>query len=76
MKNARMTLEEMSQAFPDEWVLVSEPTLDDTSGWISSGFVQFHSPRRTDVDLAAEETPAVDIAVHYTGALPRRIYVL
>ena len=62
-----MTAEEIRSHFPDEWVLIDSPEVDQLQR-LRRGRVVFHSPNRADVDAKSLELPVPrDFAVRFTG---------
>jgi hypothetical protein len=55
----RMTLAEMEEAFPDEWVLIIDP--DETD----SGAVAAHSASRPDVDTECDRLKPRSAAIYF-----------
>jgi hypothetical protein len=67
--NEVVTIEEIEARFPDEWVLIDEPQVDDLSR-LKAGRVVFHSPHRDQVHRKAAELHLPFFAVRYLGYLP------
>ena len=64
-----MTIDEINERFPSEWVLLSDPQTDEDLE-VLGGTVIYHSKDRDEVDRKAMESPALkDIAIFYTGPL-------
>jgi hypothetical protein len=61
-----MTIQEIEAAYPDEWVLLSEPKVDD-SGQMQRGALVFHSPDRDLLHRRMAELRLPDSGVLYTG---------
>jgi hypothetical protein len=62
-----LTIEEIYARYPDEWVLIDQPELDDYKR-VRRGQVLFHSPDRDAVSARALELPVPRwAAVRYTG---------
>jgi Domain of unknown function (DUF3362) len=65
-----MTMAEINERFPSEWVLLSDPQTNENSE-VLSGKVIYHSKDRDEVDRKTMELPALrDIAIFYTGPFP------
>jgi hypothetical protein len=75
MTNERLTIEEMEQKYPDEWLLIVDCELSENTELLS-GKVVAHSKIRKEIrDVSGHYTGRV--ATHYTGKLPDGvIYVL
>ena len=64
-----LTIDQMNERFPDEWVLIGDPETDESLEVIR-GKVLCHSKDRDEVSQAAIDLPAPKyIATHYTGEL-------
>ena len=64
-----LTIDEINERFPDEWVLIGDPETDESLE-VRRGKVLCHSKERDEVDQAAIDlAPPKRIAVLYTGAL-------
>ncbi|MGH7173967.1 MAG: hypothetical protein ACRELG_27135 [Gemmataceae bacterium] len=75
--NEVMTIAEINERFPSEWVLLNDPQTDANLE-VVSGTVISHSKDRDEVDRKAMELPALrDIAIFYTGPFPEdEVFVL
>jgi hypothetical protein len=69
-----MTFDEIKKTYPNEWVLIAEPELDETLE-VRSGIVVAHSPRREQLDAAMREQHG-HLAIRYTGKIRGRVFVL
>lgn len=71
-KSNRLTLDEAKRLYPDEWVVLGDPRIDENDD-IIDGILVFHSP---DGDLASQKSGAYDgdSALWYTGT-PRYRHV-
>ena len=68
--NEVLTLAEIHQRFPSEWVLLSDPQTDEQME-VLGGEVIYHSKDRDEVDRKALEVPIPrHIAVLFTGPIP------
>lgn len=68
--NEVMTIVEIHERFPSEWVLICDPQTDPNQQ-IQSGTLIWHSKDREEVDRKAVELAAPKaIAVLYTGSVP------
>lgn len=65
-----MTMDEMEQAFDQEWVLIIDPSTDRTSGEIKSGEVAGHDTDRDVVEALARELLPPRSAVWFIGKHP------
>ncbi len=70
----RMTYQEIEQTYPNEWVLIDEPDLDQARK-VRSGVVIAHSPKRNEVD-AVSLAHRGHLAISYTGKIKGRVFVL
>lgn len=72
-----MTLAEIEDRFPDEWLLIDRPEMDEHDR-LARGRVVFHGPDRDEVYRKALELPTPrDIAFHCTKKPdPEMAYVL
>ncbi|MEX2138700.1 MAG: hypothetical protein WD894_05525 [Pirellulales bacterium] len=61
-----MTLDEIKQQYPDQWVLIELGSLDDELRVID-GTVVAHSPSREEIDKRLMATSKERIAVEFTG---------
>ena len=68
MVNERLTLEEMEQKYPDEWLFIVDCEISKNTELLS-GCVLVHSPSRADVYEASSRYKG-GAAIHYTGKLP------
>ena len=64
-----LTLEEIKAKYPNEWVLVVNPVVDEHLN-VKSGQVSFHSADRDEVDRKALELRPKSSAFIYTGKAP------
>jgi hypothetical protein len=65
--NEVLTLAEIHQRFPSEWVLLGDPQTDESLE-VLGGTVLCHSKERDEVDRQAIELAAPkDLAILYTG---------
>jgi len=67
--NAVLTLTEMRDRFPRQWVLVGSPRFD-RKGRLRSGTVLAHSSNRDEVYRQLRETDARSVNVEYLGEVP------
>jgi hypothetical protein len=68
--NEVLTLAEINERFPSEWVLLGDPQTDTYLG-VQGGTLLCHSKDRDEVYRKAIELPAPKhIAVLYTGPVP------
>ncbi len=66
MITERMTVEEMSKKYPNEWLFIIEPKTRENTTHLVSGIVQVHSKSRDDVFEASRKFKA-DAAIRWTG---------
>ena len=62
----RMTVEEMSKKYPNEWLFIIEPKTRENTTHLVSGIVQVHSESRDDVYEASRKFKG-DAAIRFTG---------
>ncbi len=75
MTNERLTLEEMEQKYPDEWLLIVDCEISENTELLS-GRVAVHSKFRADVHDALMHYKGA-VATHYTGKiLDDVVYIL
>ena len=75
MKHERLTLDEMKQKYPDQWLFIVDCE-HSTSTELLSGIVAVHSPSR-DVINKASAAYKGGAAIRYTGKPPEgRLYLL
>ena len=68
MANERLTLEEMEQKYPDEWLFIVDCKYSENTELLS-GCVLVHSPSRADVYEASSRYKG-SAAIHCTSKLP------
>ena len=66
MIGKRMTVEEMSKKYPNEWLFIIEPKTRENTTHLVSGIVQVHSKSRDDVYEASRKFKG-DAAIKWTG---------
>jgi hypothetical protein len=71
----RMTLGEMLDRYPAEWILAEDPELDDELE-IQRGRVVWHSKDRDEVYQKAVELRLKHTAFIYTGEIPEGTAVI
>ena len=64
-----LTLKEIEDRFPSEWVLIGDPQTDETQRLLG-GKVLFHSPERDEVDRRLLELRPSRFAFRYLGTMP------
>jgi len=70
------TMTEIERAYLNEWVLIDQPTTDETQN-VLGGYVLFHSQDRLEVHARAMELPIpVNIAIWYIGEIPEDVLYL
>lgn len=67
--NELLSLEEITDRFPSEWVLIGNPQTDDSLE-ILKGEVLFHSHDRDEVDRKLMELRPSHFALRYLGSVP------
>lgn len=68
MSNERMTLEEMEQKYPDEWLFIVDCEISENTELLS-GVVAVHSPSRDVINEASGKYKG-GAAIRYTGRMP------
>ena len=71
MANERLTLEEMEEKYPDEWLFIVDCEYSENTELLS-GRVLVHSPSRADVYEASSRYKGSS-AIHCTGKLSHGI---
>ena len=66
MSGERMTVEEMSKKYPNEWLFIIEPITRKNTTQLVSGIVQVHSTSRDEVHKASRKFKG-DAAIRFTG---------
>ena len=75
MKHERLTLDEMKQKYPDQWLFIVDCE-HSASTELLSGIVAVHSPSRDVINKASAEYKG-GAAIRYTGKPPEgRLYLL
>lgn len=71
-----LTLSEINEKYPNQWVLIVEPDLDEHKQLVG-GVVLFSSPDRDEMYSEAMRLPTPRrLATYYTGALPKHVAVV
>lgn len=70
-----LTMTEIKQLYPSEWVLIEELETDEKM-LVKSGKVTYHSASKTDVYSKAKELKPKYFAVMYMGRLPENMIFL
>ncbi len=74
MSNERLTLEEMEQKYPDEWLFIIDCEHSENTELLS-GRVLVHSKSRADIYEASGHYKG-GAAIRYTGELPEGMHYL
>ena len=78
MDNSYITLEELKKIYPDEWVLLGNPKMKNTS--VLGGIVLFHSKDKKEVCYRGRDktTNFSTVTIAFAGALmhQRKIGIL
>lgn len=64
-----LTIDEINQRFPDEWILIGDPETDEFLE-VLGGTILFHSSDRDEMYRKAVELKPKRSATLYTGSLP------
>jgi hypothetical protein len=71
-----LTIEEINQRYPDEWVLIGEPETDETLE-VLRGKVLYHGKDRDEMYQAAKDLPSPKyFATHFTGEFPADMVII
>lgn len=65
-----MTLEEIKQRYPDQWVLIEFTELDEELK-VVKGKVIAHAPSREEIYKKLVELESERIAIEFTGEMPK-----
>ena len=68
MENERLTLGEMEQKYPDEWLFIIDCEISENTELLS-GVVAVHSKSEDDIHEASRHYIG-GAAIHYTGKMP------
>jgi hypothetical protein len=66
---AILTIEQMREQYPNEWLLVAFTELDDDLNLLQ-GEVLAHSCDRDDIYAAFDRREGKSVAIEYTGKIP------
>jgi hypothetical protein len=75
LKVKSMTIEEIKEKYPDEWVLIEYEEIDAEFNVIK-GHVIAHSKVKEEIYKTLMETKGKNIAVEYTGRIPEDLAVM
>lgn len=67
-----LTLEEIINKYPNEWVLIAYTELDDSLN-VVRGKVLANSPNRDDIYDLLLSTKDISVATQYTGKIPENV---
>ncbi|MEG3895882.1 MULTISPECIES: hypothetical protein [unclassified Microcoleus] len=70
-----MSLEEIFSLYPDEWVLIVNPELDEELNVIR-GEVLAHATERDEIYSKLSLRDGKSVAIEYTGSIPDNIAVM
>ncbi|WP_445248645.1 hypothetical protein [Microcoleus sp. OTE_8_concoct_300] len=70
-----MSLEEIFSLYPDEWVLIVNPELDEEFSVIR-GEVLAHATERDEIYSKLSLRKGKSVAIEYTGSIPDNIAVM
>ncbi len=71
MSNERLTLEEMEQKYPDEWLFIVDCEISENTELLS-GRVLVHSKSEVDINETSMRYKG-SAAIHYTGGLRKDV---
>ena len=66
----RLTLGEMVEKYPDQWLFIVDPEINNETSELISGIVTAHSDLRDDV-YSELSTLKGGAAIRYTGEMPK-----
>ncbi|MEX1095616.1 MAG: hypothetical protein WED34_06170 [Planctomycetales bacterium] len=73
--NEILTIDEIDERYPDEWVLLDDPQVDESQE-VVGGKVIFHGKDRNAMYRAAQAVPTPrNLATHYTGEISDDIVI-
>ncbi|MBI5043826.1 MAG: hypothetical protein HZC10_08400 [Nitrospirae bacterium] len=75
LKVESLTIEEIRERYPNEWVLIEYEETDSAFN-IIKGHVLTHSPVKEEVYQALMNTKGKNIAIEYTGHIPEDLAVM
>jgi hypothetical protein len=70
-----LTLEEMIERYPNQWLLIGEPELDDNAN-TTRGQVLAYSPDEYEIYNALSLFDVKSKSIEYTGSIPQDLAVL
>ena len=73
MKTA-LTVEQIKNSYPGEWLLVGEPELDSCLNLVA-GHVLAHSPSREEIYRQLLQVKGRRVSIEYTGKVPADLAV-
>ena len=68
MSNERLTLKEMTEKYPDQWLFIVDCEISENTELLS-GVVFAHSKSRDDISEVSSNYEG-SAAIHWTGGLP------
>ena len=66
MARERLTIQEMVEKYPNQWLFIIEPDICEETNQLISGIVQVHSPSRDDIHKVSKEFIG-GAAIRFTG---------
>ena len=66
MARERLTIQEMVEKYPNQWLFIIEPAICEETNQLISGIVQVHSPSRDDIHKVSKEFIG-GAAIRFTG---------
>jgi hypothetical protein len=70
-----LSVAEIEERYPNEWILVEEPSTNETLE-VQSGKVRWHSPDRDETYRKAVELRPPNFAFLYTGTIPENTEIV
>lgn len=68
MANEYLTMAEIEKRYPNEWVLIDRPVIDEWND-VTGGRVEWHHQEREEFDRHLPDHPLKDSAILYAGVL-------
>ncbi|MBI4684782.1 MAG: hypothetical protein HY755_06245 [Nitrospirae bacterium] len=75
LKVESLTIKEIREKYPNEWVLVEYEDVDSEFNVIR-GHVIAHSPVKEEIYKILMETKGKNVAIEYTGRIPEDLAVM
>ena len=66
MVNKRLTVDQMTEKYPNQWLFIVKPEICERTSQLISGIVQVHSSSRDDIHKVSKEFVG-GAAIRFTG---------